>query len=159
MDQFPVPPAVEESPQPNVPLKILEVVITIAVFVGVAYYYTFYIKSPQKNPPTQAQSQVQTQTPIQKQTQNAIQKRDATLCPQVNSPFTNAMSADAGCITAVKNLTTLDAVNITIVRAIKEKNTKLCDFVGKDFKDVCVKAVQDAISGTTKIITNPLLGH
>ena len=83
---------------------------------------------------------------FQKQTQEAIAKRDISSCPVVNSPF-DGLITDTNCVSAIKNLTTLDTFNALVIRAIKEKNEKLCDSAGKDSKEVCVKAVKDAISG------------
>ena len=142
----------EQKENKHTSLKVFEIVIFVAIVIGALYYYVFYIKNAPKVSPNVTQEQ------IQKQTQGAIVKRDANLCPSIQSPF-GGFVTDAGCVTAIKDLSTLDAVNTTIVRAIKEKNTKLCDTLDKDFKSVCIQAVKDDISGTTKTITNPLLGR
>lgn len=148
----------------SVPLKILKVVSVAAIIIGMVWGYIYYQNiSNQRNALLQEQ-QEKTQpeektTLVNKQTQEAIQKRDASLCPQVASPFTNIKVPDAGCVSAIKNLTTLDTVNTIIVRAIKEKNEKLCDTVEKSFKEVCIQAVRDAKNGVVKTITNPLLGR
>lgn len=134
----------------HLPLKTLGITTIIAVSI---VSYAFYLKTHPKTIQTQTQAQAQ------KQIQEAIQKRDTSLCPQVTNPFTDTKGPDAGCVSAIKNLTTLDAVNTIIVRAIKEKNEKLCDSAGTDFKDACVKAVRDSLSGTAKTAVNPLLGR
>lgn len=136
----------------HLPLKTLGITTIIAVII---VSYVFYLK----NHPKTIQTQTQTQAQAQKQIQEAIQKRDASLCPQVASPFTDTKGPDAGCVSATKNMTALDTANLLIVRAIKEKNEKLCDTVEKSFKEVCIQAVRDAKNGVAKTITNPLLGR
>lgn len=133
----------------SMPLKIFEMVIFIVVVIGAGYYFFFYPKMVLQR--EQAQ--------IQKQKEEAIAKRDANLCPAVTSPFDGSAMTDKECITSIKQLTSLDALNTLVIRAIKEKNEKLCGAVEKSFNEVCVKAVRDAISGKVKPPVNPLLGQ
>ena len=143
---YSTPPPQEENKHTS--LKAFEIVVFIAIIIGAIYYYIFYIKSSPKV----------LQEQIQKQTQEAIAKRDISSCPVVNSPF-DGLITDTNCVSAIKNLTTLDTFNALVIRAIKEKNEKLCDSAGKDSKEVCVKAVKDAISGTAKPAVNPMMGY
>lgn len=145
---YATPPQPQEEKK-HTSLKVFEIVIFIAVVIGALYYYIFYIR----NAPKVSQEQ------IQKQRQEAIAKRDVSLCPSVENLFNNSVGADAVCVSAIKNLTTLDTLNTLIVRAIKEKNEKLCSTAEKSFSDVCVKAVRDSISGKVKPPVNPMMGY
>lgn len=133
----------------HIPLKIFEVAVSIAVVVSAVYYVAFY----QKNALQKSQEE------FQKQKEEAISKRDASLCPGVMSPFDGSIAADKECLAAIKQLTYLDSLNALVVRAIKEKNEKLCSTAEKSFSEVCVKAARDAISGNVKPPENPILGR
>lgn len=133
----------------HIPLKIFEIAVFIAVVAAAIYYFAFY----QKNALQKSQEE------FQQQKEEAIAKRDASMCPGVTSPFDGSVAADKECIAAVKQLTVLDSLNALVVRAIKEKNEKLCNAAEKSFREVCAKAVRDAISGNAKPLENPILGR
>jgi len=156
----------QESPkQANMPLKVFEIVVFIAVLVFSAWYYytNFYL---------QKTSQILQLEEIRAQIKNAIEKRDVALCPTIQSSFTDSAVPfpdkdpfgeiavlDNECVTAVEKLKALDVNNAIVIRAIQEKNEKLCELAEKSFKSTCVDAVRSGISGTVKPLADPILGR
>lgn len=155
----------QENPkQTNAPLKVFEIVIlTVAVVFAVWYYYTnFYL---QKSSPLLQPEEVRAQRQL------AIEKRSTALCPTVQSSFANSAAPfpdkdpfgessmlDKECVTAIDRLNALDASNALVIRAIKEKNERLCDIAEKSFRDTCVKAVRAGIASALPL-SNPILGR
>lgn len=154
----------ENSKQTNAPLKVFEIVVFIVVVVfAVWYYYTnFYLQK--------TSSLLRTEE-VRAQRQLAIEKRSTALCPTIQSSFGNSAAPfpdkdpfggssmlDKECVTAINRLNALDAGNALVIRAIKEKNEKLCDTAEKSFRDTCVKAVRAGIA-SAEPLSNPILGR
>lgn len=98
----------------------------------------------------------------------ASEKKDSSLCDKVTekvlrdvcvSGIKEALSKAKAQSVEIEHQKELDSYRGLVLRAISEKNEKLCDLVKEKWHDPCVKAVREGITGAWSVKTLPVAGQ